>query len=306
MANIISASRRTDIPRFFGAWFAERRRQGHAQFRNAFGGKGKVSLRDQNVLGYLFWTRLAAPFADQLATLRRDGIPYAVQYTITGYGRDVEPHIPRTSRAIEDFRNVSRVMPSPSCIEWRYDPILLSECHPAVFHRQNFRRIARALRGYTRVANTSVVEPYVRTVRRLDDSNVRYRKVDPKRHKAVARRWPALREAGDDLGELMAELEAIAAENGMQLRSCSNPEWALSASQCCAAALFEPYGDDISARIAEIQPGPSRDACRCLKSVDIGMDNTCLGGCKYCYAVTSHAVSVKNHTAHDAGDSMLR
>ena len=84
--NIISASRRTDIPRFFPRWFAERRKAGYAEFRNSFGGKGQVSLRDAEVAGFLFWTRFARPFRLELANLLQAGLPCVMQYTITGYG----------------------------------------------------------------------------------------------------------------------------------------------------------------------------------------------------------------------------
>jgi hypothetical protein len=52
--------------------------------------------------------------------------------------------------------------------------------------------------------------------------------------------------------------------------------------------------------------GNVRKACRCLKTVDIGMDNTCLAGCRYRYVVTSHASAVKNFRRHDPSKPMLR
>jgi hypothetical protein len=63
MKHIISASRRTDIPRYFGPWFTECRRAGVAEYRNVFGGGGRVSLRAEDVLAYLFWTK-SAPGSD--------------------------------------------------------------------------------------------------------------------------------------------------------------------------------------------------------------------------------------------------
>ncbi len=67
---IISASRRTDILRFYSRWMLGRVGAGFAEFRNSFGGKGRASLRREDVLAYLFWTRLAGPGREVLTTLR--------------------------------------------------------------------------------------------------------------------------------------------------------------------------------------------------------------------------------------------
>lgn len=65
---IISASYKTDIPAFFGDWFRARRIAGSCEVRNAWNGKTfRVSLRDADCSGFVFWTRNAAPFAAELA-----------------------------------------------------------------------------------------------------------------------------------------------------------------------------------------------------------------------------------------------
>jgi hypothetical protein len=307
MKILISASRRTDIPHHFAQWFAERRRAGFAEFRNAFGGKGHVSLRNEEVLGYLFWSKYAAPFKEQLQSLRDDGIPYAFQYTITGYGHEIEPHIPKVERVITDFMAVSQTLPSPECIQWRYDPIVISKDFSVNFHLDHFRKIASALAGSTKVVNVSFPEPYLKTLRKMNGvENVQYRQVNSKRHKTTAKRYPNILQVAQNAQYLLNDLACEAAEFEMELRICSNPEWLLPKSQCCSPEIFAPYGAALVKEVSQLEPAPSRDACRCLKTIDIGMDNTCVSGCRYCYAVQSQEVALRNLSHHDPKKTMLR
>jgi hypothetical protein len=305
--NIISASRRTDIPRFYARWFTQRRQEGRVKFRNSFGGKGSVSLQDEDVLGYLFWTRYAKPFRGELRALLDVGLPCIFQYTVTGYDREIEPHTPETGQAVDDFHAISAMLPAPDCIQWRYDPIVINDAQPIDWHFENFERITARLQGATRVVNTSFIEPYVKAIRRMNDPTTVFRRIDENRHKTVMKRYPDLVQVDDETAQtLLTSLSDIARKYGMGLRMCANPEWDFPKSQCCGKELFAPYGEERAKQIESLILGPSRPACRCLKTVDIGMDNTCLGGCKYCYVVTSHDLAVKNYRTHVPDYPMLR
>ena len=50
---------------------------------------------------------------------------------------------------------------------------------------------------------------------------------------------------------------------------------------------------------------PTREACGCVSSVDIGAYDTCLFGCAYCYATSSHQAAVRRHAEHDPQDTAL-
>ena len=306
MKHIISASRRSDIPRFYPDWFCERRKAGYVEFRNAFGVKGSASLSAEHVLGYLFWTRYAKPFAAVLRMLREEGVPHVFQYTINAYGKALDKHVPQVEQAVTNFLAVSENLPSPACIQWRYDPILLSDRYGMDFHFQSFQRIAAALAGATQVVNTSFTEPYLKTVRRVGDRSARYRKLDSKRHRTVAARFPKLGQIVSEGKILLEGLSCTAAEHGIELRVCSNPEWSMPRAKCCGVELFEPYGADVIKQVSRLKSAPSRIGCRCLKVIDIGMDNTCLGGCRYCYVVHSHQSAVENFRRHDPHGNMLR
>src|SRR4051812_49095630 len=49
-----------------------------------------VSLRPEDVKGFVFWTKNVGPFLGHLAEVRRRGFPFVVQHTITGYPRVLE------------------------------------------------------------------------------------------------------------------------------------------------------------------------------------------------------------------------
>lgn len=311
--NIISASRRTDIPHYFADWFRKRRRAGFAEYRTVFGGgkRGafRASLDPGDVLGYLFWTKYAAPFHGELEDLRTEGIPYVFQYTITGYGKEIQPGIPEQDRAADDFRKVADALPGPAAIQWRYDPIIVSPAYSCDWHRDNFTRIAHQLQAHARVVNVSFIEPYFKAIANAPDwKEIRWRRPDPERQKKAFMEYPGLLTTGADETALLADLSRIARERGMELRICCGNEHGASfpSASCCGLELFEPYGDELLKKVSARAAGPSRPGCRCLKSVDIGMDATCPGGCFYCYGNTSRARARMNFERHDPNATMLR
>lgn len=311
--HIISASRRTDIPHYYGEWFRERRRAGFAEYRTVFGG-GKngafrASLARGDVLGYLFWTKYAAPFHGELEALRSEGVPYAFQYTITGYGKEIQPGIPDQDRATDDFLKVAAALPGADAIQWRYDPILVSSGYDCDWHRLNFTGIADRLQGHTRVVNVSFVEPYLKALAKAPGwKEIRWRRPDPAKHSAALRNYPGLQAVGTDEDALLEDLHRIAQDRGMEMRICCDNEYAqrYPAAACCGLELFKRYGEDVVKIISVLRPSPSRPGCRCLKSVDIGMDATCPGGCFYCYVTSSLDRSRVNWERHDPTAPMLR
>lgn len=311
--NIISASRRTDIPHYFTGWFKERRKAGYAEYRTVFGGgrngRFHVSLKAEDVLGYLFWTKFAGPFHGQLAKLLTEGVPYVFQYTLAGYGTEIQPGIPELATVIDDFLRVSANLPEAAAIQWRYDPILVSSDYSCDWHRRNFEQIADRLKGSTHVVNVSFIEPYLKALTKAPDwRDIRWRRPDPVRHKTALIKYQAIRSIGAEEDELLKDLADIARKRDIELRVCCNQEYVGSfpTAACCGLELFQAYGLGIEQQVAALAAGPSRPGCRCLKTVDIGMDTTCPGGCFYCYVTTSIERAQKNFQLHDPQATMLR
>jgi hypothetical protein len=135
----------------------------------------------------------------------------------------------------------------------------------------------------------SIVEPYLKTIRRLATSvqGVRFRRAGSGANSAGSKE-----SSGEETASLLRELRGVADGHGIELRVCSNPEHDLPASRCASAELFRPWGR-AGESVASLRLRPSRPGCRCLEVADIGMDNTCIGGCRYCYATVSDEVTTR-------------
>ena len=105
---LISASRRTDIPRFYARWFGNAGDRGSPRVERRLASPGGFAATRRRAR-LLFWTRDAGPFMKELEALRVEGIPYAFQFTINGYGRELSPVGPagRGDRAAKCALSVS-------------------------------------------------------------------------------------------------------------------------------------------------------------------------------------------------------
>ena len=97
---IISVSRRTDIPAFYAEWFYNRLRAGYVLVRNPMNvhSVSKVALSPEVVDAFVFWTKNPLPLMKRLDELAE--YPYYFQFTLTGYGKDIEPGLPDKKQAL--------------------------------------------------------------------------------------------------------------------------------------------------------------------------------------------------------------
>ena len=146
---ILSVSRRTDIPWFYSQWFYERVREGYVLVRNPFYARqvSRVPIRPDVVDCMVFWTKNPIPMMDELEIL--EPYPYYFQFTLTGYGRDVEPRLPDKRKVlIPAFQKLAKKL-GPDRMVWRYDPVFINSRYTVSYHLKAFGEIARALEGCT-------------------------------------------------------------------------------------------------------------------------------------------------------------
>jgi hypothetical protein len=288
---IISASVRSDIPAFYGAWMMTRLRQGHCLARNPFSQQAyRVSLRPDDVDGIVFWTKNVGPFLQHLPEVRERGFAFVVQHTINGYPRALETSVTDPRRAADNAQRVAADF-GPRVLVWRYDPIVFSSLTPPDFHLDNFGRLAETLRGATDEVVVSFAQLYRKTRLNLDAaaSSAGFQWWDP----------PAAEKM-----RLAAELLPIAAANGMALSICSQRELLVPGAQearCADARRLESIsGCRIEARLKG-----NRAPCGCFETRDIGDYDTCPHGCVYCYAVRSPALAARRFRRHDPDSEFL-
>ncbi len=287
---IISASRRTDIPAFYATWFMNCVRAGACTVPNPFNPRqvSRISLRPEDVEVIVFWTRNARPLMASLDELDARGHRYYFQYTILGYPRLLETKTPPVEAAIETFRQLSERV-GPERVIWRYDPILFSSLTDAAFHRKRFAWIAAQLRGCTERVVISVVDVYRKVQSRLRNLVAQGVTIPDQTPERVP---------GFD--GLMHSLVETATRCEMEIVSCAEEldltGYGVQPGKCIDDALIARIFD---LRLDLKKDSGQRDACGCVTSRDIGMYDSCLFGCQYCYATRSFARSAANYAAHD-------
>lgn len=290
---IISASRRTDIPAFYSDWFVNRVREGFLLVRNPFNAHQitRVSLNPEDVEMFVFWTRNPSKLMDFLPVMDEKGYRYYFQYTITGYPRAIEKSVPNPLRAVETFTDLSQKIGRDKVV-WRYDPILLSNLLPLNEHKRLFSKIAGMLAGKTNRVVISFADFYKKTELNL------------KLVGGLICEDITLQQ--EQLLELSAYMAKIAQTHGMDIKSCAEAvdvaQVGIMHGKCIDDSLIkEVFGLSLEGKKDRGQ----REECGCIKSIDIGVYNTCLHGCSYCYANFNHNTVIKNQQKHDPSSPFL-
>ncbi len=279
---IISASRRTDIPARYARWFFHRLEAGFVCVRNPvnFHQISRISLSPEVVDGMVFWTKNPIPMLDSLQLLK--DYPFYFQFTLTAYGRDLEPGVPSKNDAIiPGFQELSRRI-GPERVIWRYDPILLTPKYSAEYHVRYFGELAKRLSGYTSKCVISFVDLY--------------------RH--LGKQFLPLGTA--EIYQLAGRLSDTAQKYHLTLETCAESldlsQFGIRHSHCIDGELLERL---IGAPLSLSKDKNQREACGCVASIDIGMYDSCANGCKYCYANHSATAVRKNIQAHDPSSPLL-
>ena len=280
---IVSASRRTDIPALYSDWLMNRLDEGFVLIPNPRNPNrlSRVALSPETVDCFVFWTKNPAPMLDRLDRFDAFGFPYYFQFTLTPYGRDIEPGLPDQNELIRTFSELSDRI-GPERVIWRYDPVFIDETHTVSWHIEQFERMCEALHAKTRRCIISFIDIY-------QNSRKRFRSM-----------------TDSEIHQIAAAFSETAGRYGLPLYTCAEKidlsEYGIAHGACIEREMIEKIIDCP----VDVKKDPNqRDACRCIESVDIGTYDTCAHGCVYCYATGSPKNVMNRACAHDPNSPML-
>jgi DNA repair photolyase len=264
---IISASRRTDIPAFYSDWFIKRIEEGFVIVRNPMNARivSRVTLDPDLVDCIVFWTKNPAAMLDKLPLLDQRNYNYVFQFTLTPYGRDIEPNVPEKKEVVSTFIELSDRI-GKERVAWRYDPILVTDHIDLEYHLRSFERLARALSGHAERCIISFLDFYAKCRKRLD--SLKAREMNP-----------------EDVRLIAQAFAGICMAAGLKLETCAEEvdlsDFGIGHGKCIDADRISMItGKPLDAKKDKYQ----RKLCGCAASVDIGAYDTCLHCCLYCYA----------------------
>lgn len=282
---IINTGARTDTVQYYSKWLLKRFEEGYVLTRNPLfpDHVTRYELVPELVDCVIFCSKNYKPILKDLHKIT-DRFNAYFHYTITAYGKDVEPRVPSIEESMETLIELEKQV-GKSRIAWRYDPILLTEKYTIDSHIETFSYMAKKLSPHVDICIFSFVEMY--------------KKLDHNMPEIIL-----LKQEDKDL--LAENLGRIAKENNLILQTCGNngdySRFGINPSGCTTLDIL---GKANGISFKNLKHKGTRLGCHCMESRDIGEYETCPNGCRYCYANKDHGKALENYKLHDPDSPLL-
>lgn len=268
---------------YFSEWLLNRFAAGYAYSRNPFHPDvvNRIDLNPETIDVVEFCSKNYRPILSRLHEIT-ERFNCHFHYTITAYDKDIEPNVPGIDESIETLRDLSAQVGKEKII-WRYDPVLLTGKYTIERHFATFDYMARRIAPYVSRCVFSFV--------------VWYKKLH----------LPELQPISGLQKELIAKgLGEMAAKHHLYIQTCGTKEsyeqYGIHHSGCMTRAVYE---HSLGLHFKKVAERGNRPGCRCMESRGLGDYNTCLNGCRYCYANYDHEKARENYRLHDPESPLM-
>lgn len=282
---ILNTGARTDTVQYFSKWLLKRFEEGYVLTRNPFypNKVTRYELAPEKIDCVLFCSKNYRPILKDLHKITEKYNTY-FHYTITAYGKDVEPGVPSIDESIETLYELEKIV-GKNRLSWRYDPVLLTEKYTFETHIKTFEYMASKIANHVDRCIFSFVEMY----------------------KKLERNMPEIILMTDTDKDIIAKsLGEIALKNGLRIQTCgTNGDFTRYGIQKSGCATLDILGRANGINFRKLKHNGMRNGCHCIESHDIGAYETCLNGCKYCYANKNHKKAFENYKLHDPDSPLI-
>lgn len=282
---IINTGGRSDTVQYYSQWLLRRFAEGYVLARNPlFPNKiNRYELTADKVDCVVFCSKNYQPILARLHEITERFHTY-FHYTITAYGKDVEPGVPSIEESIKTLIALSKQV-GRQRVAWRYDPVLLTEKYTIAYHLEIFDFMAKRLAPYIDRCIFSFVEMY----------------------KKLETNMPELIALSEEDKEVLAQgLGAIADRYGIFIQTCgTNGDFSRYGIHASGCMTLDILGKANEIAFKSLKHKGLRQGCHCIESRDIGAYDTCLNGCKYCYANKNPQKAFENYKHHDPDSPLL-
>ena len=282
---IINVGGRTDIVNYYTPWLLNRLEEGYAYSRNPFARENvyKLSLKSEDVDCLLFCSKNYQPILKHIGDID-EKYNILCNYTITAYGKDIEPKVPSINQSIKTLKRLSDIV-GVNKILWRYDPILLTEKYTVEKHLETFEYLAEKISPLVYRCIFSFVDMY----------------------KKVEENMPEIIPFTDeDKVKLLKGIGEISKKYNLYTQTCATNEsyerYGIHAAGCTTREILEQAHNVV---YKNVKGTGIRENCHCIPSRDIGAYNSCLSECKYCYANRKPDIPKKVIKMHDEKSPLL-
>ena len=282
---IVNVGGRTDIVNYYTTWLINRLKEGYVYSRNPLftNNVSKISLNPKDVDCLMFCSKNYKPIIKYMKDIN-EKYRIICHYTITAYEKDVEPNVSTIEESIKTLKELSKIVGKEKVL-WRYDPILLTEKYTVQRHIETFEYMAKEISPYVQRCIFSFVEMYKKLKYNMPE---------------------IIPFTEEDRTKILENIGRIAKKYKLFIQTCGTDEnyekYGIHLSGCTTTEILEKANH---VKYKEVKAKGMRKGCHCIPSRDIGAYDTCLNGCKYCYANTRPELAKENIKLHDKNSSIL-